>query len=312
MAGRRKTLLRRGQEINDTYRVVCFIGRGAFGEVYRVRHHVFGNQALKVFTSDFVESSDMKALSEEAVILSRLTHKNIVRVFEANTVEVNGERRPFMTMEFVSGESLAQLLKRKLRLDLAVCLSIQSALLEGLVEMHLQSPPILHRDISPDNVLLSYDQSPPRALISDYGLAQSVDQLAHISGAAGKYLYMAPECFWGAYLPSSDVFSAGIVFYRMLTGVFPWHYDFEELEKASCDRVVNVIGRGQKSPPEPPSMVAEHCPRELDEVVLKSIGTNLEERYKNAGEFLDGLSAFLRCTRGAFTLDDEDPDLLYV
>lgn len=311
MAGRKKTLLRRGQEINDTYRVVCFIGRGAFGEVYRVRHRVFGNQALKVFTSDFVESSDMSALSEEAVILSRLTHKNIVRVFEANTVQLNGERRPFMTMEFVSGESLAQLLKRELRLDLVVCLSIQTALLEGLMETHGQSPPIVHRDISPDNVLLSYDQSPPRALISDYGLAQSVDQLANISGTAGKYLYMAPECFWGAYLPSSDVFSAGIVFYRMLTGVFPWHYDFEELEQASCDRVVNIIGRGQKKAPAPPSMVADHCPKELDEVVLKSIAANIEDRYRNAGEFLDELSEFVRSTRDS-TLDNENAHLLYI
>lgn len=305
-------MLRRGQEINDTYGVIHFIGRGAFGEVYRVKHRVFGNQALKVFTSDFVESSDMKALSEEAVILSRLTHKNIVRVFEANTVALDGERRPFMTMEFVSGESLAQLLKRELRLDLAVCVSIQSALLQGLVETHRQSPPIVHRDISPDNVLLSYDQLPPRALISDYGLAQSVDQLAHISGAAGKYLYMAPECFWGAYLPSSDVFSAGIVFYRMLTGVFPWHYDFDELEQVSRDRVVNVIGRSQKRPPEPPSMVAEHCPKELDEIVLKSIATNLEDRYRNAGEFLDDLSAFLQTPRDLATLDDETPHHLYV
>jgi serine/threonine protein kinase len=286
------TLLRQGQEINDTYRVVRFVGRGAFGEVYRVTHRVFGNQAMKVFTSDFVESSDLSAWADEAVILARLTHENIVRVFEANTLESDGQRRPFMTMEFVSGESLAQLLKREIRLDVPTALSIQLAVLKGLTETHRQTPPVVHRDISPDNILLSYDRSLPRALLSDYGLAQSVDQLSHISGAAGKFLYMAPECFWGAHLPSSDVFSSGVVFYRMLTGVFPWSYDFDELEQASVDRRVSIICRGQKETPCTPSVLAEHCPKGLGALVLKSIATNVEDRYRHAGEFLQDLSAF--------------------
>ena len=289
MARRTGKLLERGQVINDTYRVARFIGQGAFGEVYRVKHRVLGNQALKVFTSDFVENSDLEALTEEALILSRLTHKNIVRVFEANSFDLRGGRLPFMTMEFVSGESLAQLLRREIRLDFTVSLSIQIAILRGLTEAHRQKPPIVHRDISPDNILLSYDEEQPRALISDFGLAQSVDQLSHLSGVAGKYLYLAPECFWGAYLPTSDVFAAGIVFYRMLTGVFPWQYDFDELKDVSRDRVANVIGKGQKNLPLAPSKVAEYCPVAADEVVLKAIATDLEERYRDAGEFLSAV-----------------------
>ena len=311
MARHAGKLLDRGQVINETYRVVRFIGQGAFGEVYRVKHRVLGNQALKVFTSDFVENSDLDALREEALILSRLTHKNIVRVFEANTFDLPAGRRPFMTMEFVSGESLAQLLRREIRLDFAVSLSIQVAILRGLTEAHRQEPPIVHRDISPDNILLSYDQDQPRALISDFGLAQSVDQLSHLSGVAGKYLYLAPECFWGAYLPTSDVFSAGIVFYRMLTGVFPWEYDFEDLSGASRDRVANVIGKGQKNRPLGPSKVAEYCPVAADEVVLKAIATDLENRYRDAGEFLSAVLDLDVKDEGRSS-SDGDPLQIYV
>jgi hypothetical protein len=61
-------------------------------------------------------------------------------------------------------------------------------------------------------VLLSYENEKPVAMLSDFGLAQSIDQLAHLPGAAGRYTYFAPECFWGPYFPASDVFSAAIVF----------------------------------------------------------------------------------------------------
>lgn len=311
MARQSGRLLNQGDVLNDTYHVVRFIGRGAFGEVYRVKHQVLGNQALKIFTTDYVENTDLRALASEALVLSRLTHKNIVRVFEANTFSVGGKRLPFMTMEFVSGESLAHLLKREIRLQLQTCISIQRALLSGLKETHSQNPPIVHRDISPDNILLSYDCSPPRALITDFGLAQSVDQLSHLSGVAGKYLYLAPECFWGAYLPTSDVFSAGVVFYRMLTGVFPWEYDFDELNHSSPDQVAMIIGKGQRASAVPPSKVTEDCPPEVDEIVLKSIATDLEHRYRDASEFLAALSSLADEVSGDSSAESS-PQAFYV
>lgn len=282
-------LLCKGDTINDTYHVQCFIGKGAFGEVYRVKHKFLGQQVLKVFKDEYVESSDVDTITKEARILSTLTHPNIVRVFETNTFNSNGKSRFFLTMGFVSGESLTQLLKRKIGLSVQVSLSIQKAFLEGLKEVHEQAPPIIHRDISPDNILLSYDTKHPRALLSDFGLALSVDQLSHISGAAGKYLYFAPECFWGVYLPASDVFSAGIILYRMIAGCHPWNYDFDSLSSDDREELETMIIKARKKTPLPPSYYNEYTSGNLDRIVLKSLSKDLEDRYKNASDFLSDI-----------------------
>jgi len=283
-------ILHRGELVNDTYDVQVFIGEGAFGEVYRVKHKYLGLQVLKVFKEDYVKSSDLDTLTKEARILSQLTHPNIVRVFETNTFEKNDILHYFITMEFVSGESLAQLLKRKISISAQTALSIQLALLKGLKEVHSQCPPIIHRDISPDNILLSYNEDVPRALISDFGLAQSVDQMSHLADAGGKYLYFAPECFWGVYMPASDVFSAGIILYRMLTGTHPWSYNFDGLTGDDREELATMIISSRKIRPSNPSEYNEECTRRMDEIVMRSLRSNLEDRYCNAKEFLDDLT----------------------
>jgi serine/threonine protein kinase len=130
-------------------------------------------------------------------------------------------------MEFVSGENLTQRLSRFTRLPLKEALSIQTDLITGLKFLHEQKPLIIHRDINTDNLLLSYEDNKIIGKLSDFGLAQTINPLSKIANTAGRYLYFAPECFWNTYLPSSDVFSAGLVFYKMITGVQPWSYNFD-------------------------------------------------------------------------------------
>ena len=148
---------------------------------------------------------------------------------------------------------------------------------------------MIHRDISPDNILLSYDDQDPRALLSDFGLAQSAKQLLGITGAAGKYLYLAPESFWDVSLPASDVFSAGIVLYRMPTGSFPWNFDFDLIKSADKSAITTMVIKSQKSSPTAPSRYNSMCSQALDEIVIKSLNRDLEHRYKSAGEFLNAL-----------------------
>lgn len=282
-------LLKKNEQINETYEVQCHVGQGAFGEVYRVKHKYLGLQVMKVLKEDYAEHADIETLTREAKILSKLTHPCIVRVFETNSFQKNGLIHYFITMGFVSGETLAQLLARKITLPLPVALSIIKDVLSGLALVHLHKPPIVHRDISPDNILLSYESDKPKAMLSDFGLAQFSDFTQELAGGAGKYIYMAPECFWNVYLPSSDVYSAGIVFYRMITGVHPWDYDFEDVEDP--EDIVSVISAARKKPVRSPSAHLETFPGILEGAILKSLAMNIENRYLNAGEFLKELSA---------------------
>jgi transitional endoplasmic reticulum ATPase len=288
MSSVKGNILSKGETINDTYEVQFFIGEGAFGEVYRVKHKYLGVQVMKVFKEEYVNKTDLETVTNEARILSKLTHPNIVRVFETNTFVKEGRKHFYITMGFVSGETLTQLLIRKIQLPIPIALSIQTDLLTGLKFVQEQPSPIVHRDINPDNILLSYERDKPVAMISDFGLAQSVDQLSQLPNAAGRYIYLAPECFFGAYLPTSDVFSAAIVLYKMITGIHPWEYDFES-NGDDPEGIKTTIISARKKEIQKPSFYNDSCSSHLDNVILKALAKDIEDRFKTADEFLAAL-----------------------
>jgi transitional endoplasmic reticulum ATPase len=283
--------LPKGAVINGTYEVLFYIGEGAFGEVYRVQHKYLGVQVFKLLKEDFQQSADIEEITREARLLSRVTHPNIVRVFEANTFYFEGRQRQFLTMGFVSGETLTQLLSRRMTLPSQEAVNITIDILKGLSHVHSMVPPVIHRDINSDNILLSYEGSAPVGLLSDFGLAQALDSAEHLPNAAGRYPYMAPECFWGNYLLASDVFSAGVVLYRAVTGLHPWQYELDWVD-ADPEDVVTEISRARKVKPRPPSFHLEDEDSALDAVILTAIERDIERRYKTAGEFLGALQTW--------------------
>ena len=278
-------ILKRGEIINNTYTVKFFIGQGAFGEVYRVKHKFLGLQVLKILKTEYVSNSDLDILIKEALILSGLTHENIVRVFETNSFIKDQVTHYFIAMEFVSGESLSDLLKREIKLPFDKALKIQCDFLKGLAKAHSNS--VIHRDINPDNILLCYENEEPKALLSDFGLAQKANSVEKISSAAGRYLYFAPECFTDIYLPTSDVFSAGIVFYKMLTGAYPWELDLINFN--DLNDITKNIMISRKKRPVPPSFFDNNISSETDNVILKSLELDIEKRYNNGIDFLDAI-----------------------
>ena len=282
-------ILKRGEIINNTYTIKFFIGQGAFGEVYRVKHKFLGLQVLKILKPEYVLNTELDTLIKEALILSKLTHENIVRVFETNNFQKGSETYYFIAMEFVSGESLSDLLKREIKLSLKKTLKIQADFLKGLSKAHSNS--IIHRDINPDNILISYDKKDPKGLLSDFGLAQEVNVTEKISSAAGRYLYFAPECFSNIYIPSSDVFSAGIVFYKMLTGAYPWEIDITEF--CDFDDFRKQIIEARKKKPTAPSLIDSNIPKELDDIVIKSLEIDIENRYTNGMDFLKAINKII-------------------
>ena len=289
MPSLKEHILSKGENINDTYEIQFFIGQGAFGEVYRVKHKYLGVQVMKVFKEDYVSKTDIGTVTREAKILSKLTHPNIVRVFETNSFIRQDKKYFFITMGFISGETLTQFLKRKIQLPIPIALSIQNDLLTGLKFVQEQPQPIVHRDISTDNILLSYEKEKPIAMLSDFGLAQSIDQLSKLPNAAGRYIYFAPECFFGTYLPTSDVFSSAIILYKMITGMHPWEYDFEGTDD-DTEKITTMVITARRKEIQKPSLHNDACTPYLDYVILKALSKDIEERYKTADEFLTALN----------------------
>jgi serine/threonine-protein kinase len=279
--------LSKGQVINEVYEVDCFIGQGAFGEVYRVKHKYFDDyQTMKVFKDEYVQKVNLDTLINEGRILAKLTHPNIVRVFDVNSF-VNQEKKYFyMTMSYVSGESLTQLMKRKISLPVSTAISIVTDILQGLNEAHSHNPIIIHRDINPDNILLSYDNERHIGLLCDFGLSVSLDRHVHLAGASGRYLYFAPECFMNCYLPCSDVFSIGIVLYKMITGLHPWDYDFENYSLDKEDDILSMINKGRRKAYRKPSFFNKDISDKLEHTINKALEFNMEKRYRTAGQML--------------------------
>lgn len=277
--------------IRDTYTVDSLLGQGAFGAVYKVRHKFLGIQALKVFYPVMLSEKITADFLNEAVILSKITHPNVVRVFEANQFDYCGKSIPYVVMEYLPSGTLDAYIRKKNILESYAALQIQMMICRGLARMHELSPPIIHRDVKPQNIMLDLTGPDIVVKVSDFGQAKGVDPVTKLAESAGTLAYMAPEGFWNYKSPASDVYSAGMIFYTMLTGKGPFkipqgagYRDTKEIERALR------IARGAAV--KPPSELNGCVDKSLDRIVLTALESDIRDRYQNAQEFLHALEQY--------------------
>jgi eukaryotic-like serine/threonine-protein kinase len=236
--------------------------------------------AIKVHTShSCVSSRSWQHMLEEAQVLARLDHPNIVQIYDYDEIE----HIPYLVLEYLDGGSLAQELStarlhphQAVELLLPITRAIQYAHENGVV----------HRDIKPSNVLFGKKGKPK---VVDFGLATFTSQsscLSQTDKIVGTPAYMAPEQVVGnecAVLPSVDIYALGAVLYEMLTGrpVF------------SGTSVSELMGKVQHCDPCPPSSIRSDVPTELDTICLKCLAKQPEERYCLAGELAEVLERYL-------------------
>jgi serine/threonine protein kinase len=273
-----------GSQLRETYTVVRLLGEGAFSKVYLVRHRYLGLQALKVLR----HAATPAGLDpfREAFILSRLEHPNVIRIFDANACPVGGEAAAYLTMEYLEGGTLASYLSAHAPLPLERAIELQTQICSGLALAHAQEPPIVHRDVKPQNILLGAGPGPV-AKVADFGLARNIDPLLRMASAAGTVCYMPPEGFLSYATPAGDVYSAGLVFYEMLTGKFP----YPALAAGGGQLARLELARSRAATPAPPSRHGPGIPQSFDEICMKALQPDANRRYPTAAEFLRALQA---------------------
>ena len=281
-------LLSEGTKIRDTYEVERFLGEGAFAEVYRVNHRFLGRQAMKVFKQTNLNTDQVTKMLGEAILLSRMGHPNIVRVFDANTTDTEFGTCGFFTMEYVPGGTLDKFWRSygSKRIPVETCVELTKQVCRGLAVAHNANPPIIHRDIKPQNILVGYEADGLRARLSDFGLAKEVNPLTLLATAAGTLAFKPPEAFQGekhSDSPAADVFAVGVTLYLLLTDELPFHVDSE-------------LGWGQdvrkwKVPDKPSDWNVLVNPK-LDRIVMKCIDFDPAKRYQNAAELLSALESW--------------------
>lgn len=260
------------------YRIIGLVGRGGMGSVYRARDTELDEDvALKVLSDELAGSPALiERFRREVKLARRVTHENVARMFDIG--EHGGAR--FLTMEFIEGESLADLLTRTGRLPVAKVLELASAVCAGLAAAHRAG--VVHRDLKPDNVMLARDG---RVLITDFGIAR--DPVASQGGATvgmvvGTPAYMAPEQVEArADIDArADIYALGAMLFELFTGEVPW--------KGSS---AMAIAAARLYAP-PPSARAQNpgVPAALSAVVERCMAREPASRYASADEVRDALA----------------------
>jgi serine/threonine-protein kinase len=284
-------LLKEGEVIRDTYEVERFLGEGAFAEVYRVKHRFLGRQAMKVFKRVGMSLDEIHEMLGEAILLTHLKHPNIVSVSDANIFQSPKGTCGFFTMEYVPGGSLDKFWRshgpQLVPIDTAVDLIKQVS--RGIAQAHREKPPIIHRDIKPQNILVGYEADGLRARVSDFGLAKKVNPLTLLATAAGTLAFKPPEAFAARKGDScaADVWALGVTLYLLLTDQLPFQVDPELgwSNKAAFDKDLD-----------PPSSWNPEIDAGLEKIVLRCMEKNPTKRYPTARELLDALDSWKRPT----------------
>jgi serine/threonine-protein kinase len=282
-----KGLFQEGQIIRGTYEIERFLGEGAFAEVYRVKHRFFGRQAIKVLKTSSVTLEETEALLSEAVLLSRIGHPNIIRVFHADLADTQEGVRAFFTMEYVAGGSLERFWKshgsRLMPVGTAVDLVMQTC--RGLSVAHSENPPIIHRDIKPQNILVGHDAKGLRVWLTDFGLAKRVNPLTLLASSRGTLCFKAPEALLeGRDSCAGDVWALGTTLYLLLSDRLPFP---QEIDDGRLDDP-----RRFNDPVAPPSRFNVDVNDQLDTITLAALAIDPKDRYRSAVEMLSALEAW--------------------
>jgi serine/threonine protein kinase len=267
------------------------IGAGGMAEIFRAT--AFGVEGFtkeicikRILPTLTIDETFIKMFITEAKIAVNLHHANIVQVFDLGRI---GEHY-FIAMELVRGRDLLQIINRcralKKRLPVPIALYLISRVCKGLEYAHrvkVEGRPagIIHRDVSPSNILVSWEGD---VKVADFGIAKAShkDEKTATGTMKGKYGYMSPEQVLGESIDQrSDIFATGILLYESLVSkrLFKGETDLETLEKVRSALV-----------PSPPSATNKKVPVEVDQLVYKALALNRDDRFQNAGEFHDAIS----------------------
>jgi CheY-like chemotaxis protein len=270
-----EAMLAPGSVFARRYRIQRFLGSGAMGYVCSaVDESIDEVVALKVLSMPIHDDPDsFERFKNELKLARRIRHRNVVQSFDLGFAE----GYPFISMEYIDADNLLKHLTRRPHFDEHTALSIMRQVLRGLRAAHDLG--IVHRDIKPENILLNKDRM---AFITDFGIATSQDLVR--KELAGTPDYMAPEQLrCEAVVPASDLYSCGVVLYRMLTGVLPYRaLSINEVLKAHLTAA-----------PEPIDESLDITPA-TRELVASMLEKQVADRPRSARDLLDRIDGMLK------------------
>ncbi|MBI3890132.1 MAG: serine/threonine protein kinase [Candidatus Wallbacteria bacterium] len=262
-------------EFQRKYQILGKLGEGGMGMVFKAMHRsLMRTAAIKVIhASSFDDEKAIQNFLGEAQLCAKLSHPNIVKVYEASIEGGN----PYIAFEYIQGNTLAERIRQTPNFPLKDALTITVQVLEGLTVAHEQG--IVHRDIKPENVLIDHEGN---AKIADFGIAKrSAAKTAKSKDwvLVGTPAYMSPEQAWGDEATErSDIYSAGSVLYEMLAGQPPF-----------TGNTMQLVSQKMNSEPKSVKELRPEVPQQLADIVTGALARKPEDRFEMAEDFANKL-----------------------
>lgn len=266
-----------GSDFGPRYRIESLLGQGGMGRVYKAWDKELERMvAIKVVRQGIMnEASALKRFKQELLLASKISHKNILRIHDMGTV---GDTR-FITMAFVEGQDLHQILQDNPQMPLERTLKFARQFAEALAAAHAEG--VVHRDLKPQNILVDKEDS---IYVSDFGLAKSFEESSAGLTKTGAFLgtprYMSPEQVEGKPADQrSDIYAYGLILYEMLTGDVPF----------TGESTLKVMYQRIQEKPKNPKLTKPDLPNWLVRITMKCLERGPEARYQSAYEILADL-----------------------
>ena len=275
-----------GSYLINRYEIIMKIGSGGMADVYKAKDHVLNRLvAIKVLKQEYsTDATFVKKFRVEAQSAAGLSHPNIVNVYDVG--EDDGVY--FIVMELVQGITLKNYIDMKGKLDIREALNISVQIASGLSAAHENR--IIHRDIKPQNIIMSRDG---KVKVTDFGIAKVADSTTVTTTAAGTVHYISPEQARGGYSDErSDIYSLGITMYEMVTGRVPF-----EGETNVAVALMHI-----QSEITPPRQLEPSIPVSFEKIILKCTQKKPERRYASARELIADLRKVLTHPDGEYVV----------
>lgn len=293
-----------GKLLDGRYEILSVLGTGGMAVVYRAYCHRLNRYvAVKILKGELAADQDLRRrFHDESQAVAMLSHPNIVAVYDVSQVD----GREFIVMELIDGITLKQYInKRGGCLNWRESLHFTTQIMQAL--KHAHSRGIIHRDIKPQNVMVLRDGS---VKVTDFGIARTTNSQATMTqDAIGSVHYISPEQAKGSHIDArSDIYSAGVVLYEMLTGRLPFE----------GDNPVSVAIQHINSIPVSPRELNPDIPVGLEQITMKAMASTPDRRYRSAEDMLNDLDAFRRNPEvdfgynqpGVLAPDEDEPTMI--
>lgn len=291
-----------GRVIDGRYVLREYIGGGGFGAVFRAEQYILGHPirsvACKLSRRSGLTEQNATVLFADVLMLAEAmdsmtdaeARRHLVHVYDGGLAQSLGGRA-FLAMEYVPGATLADQFAAMGPAPAALMVKWARQICMALRGLHLMSPPLLHRDLKPDNVLLGSDNW---VRLIDFGLAARMLELGHAPGTAGTLQYMAPETAAGSSVPESDLYSLGLLMYEGLTGRHAYaHLPSPPLSLPDAAHGDWLQEQKRNAPPMRPSAHNNLVPPALDALVMRCLELRPAKRFRSAQELLAALDTVL-------------------